>query len=330
MRTQLIALGILVLAGANAGAQDRPFVFAHTDTAQAREQVRYILASICEIPVTLDIGTGTLTVGGTAVQRGMAQWIFGELDTATPATGKREYAVPGAANDVVQILRPRQIVTPQNQQEMVNAVRSITEMRLAAAYTPQRALIERGTQAQLQLTEWLVDEVDALTPASGTRATDYDDRSKIPKEFLATAVRVIALPATATPMEMQELINTVRSLSELQRVVAYTTHHAIMLRGTPLQVKLAEWLVAQLDLAPGAAGMRATIFEGDLAPPGRQAPAVRVFYLPAGETPEALQDAVNRIRRETKTPRVVGLTTHPAIALRGTDAQAAAAEQLLR
>jgi hypothetical protein len=330
MRTQLISLGILVLGGMNAGAQDRPFVFAHTDTAQAREQVRSILATVCEIPVTLDIGKGTLTVGGTAVQRGVAEWIFAELDTDKPATVKREYAIPGASNDVVQILRPTHIVQPREVQETVTALRVLAEVRLvAAAFSPPHAIVLRGTQAQLKLTEWLTEQMDTTVAGPAMRATDFDDQSKIPVQFHATAVRVFYLRPSSTPANMQELINAIRSISELQRVVAFSEQHEVLVRGTLLQVKLAEWLVQQLDSAPGAGGMRATIFDGDLAPPGRQSPAVRVFYRPAATSAE-LQEAVDRLRREAKLPRVVGFSAHPAIVIRGTDEQAAAAEQLMR
>jgi hypothetical protein len=129
---------------------------------------------------------------------------------------------------------------------------------------------------------------------------------------------------------MQELINAVRSISEAQRVVAFWSQRAIMLRATPGQAKLAEWLVEQLKASPSAPGMRATVFDGDLNPPANRAPAVRVFYLPTATSPMDLQEAVNRLRSQAKLQRVVGYTTLPAIALRGTDAQAEAAERLMQ
>jgi hypothetical protein len=211
---------------------------------------------------------------------------------------------------------------------VINAIRSLSEAQRAAAYSPQHAVVVRGTQAQLRLTEWLVGSMDA--GGSGTRATDFDDQSKIPVEFHATAVRVFYLAPESTPQSMQELTNAIRSVSELQRVVVYVPEHAILARGTPGQIKLAEWLVAQLEAATPGPGMRATVFEDDHAPPPYRATAVRIFNLPPAATAEVIQETVNRLRRDTKAPRVVAYVPRLAIVLRGTDAQAAEAERVMQ
>jgi hypothetical protein len=278
----------------------------------------------------MDAAKGTLTVAGTPAQVGLAEWLFGELDRATPQPGKHEYAVPGTANDLVQILHPVHAAGPREVQELINAIRSICEVQRAGGYTRHLALVLRGTQAQTGLADWMIEQVDTLTPGSGTRATDFDDQSKTPPAFHATAARVFALPAAANPQQMQEMVNAIRSISEVQRVVVYTAQRAMVLRATPGQAKLAEWLVEQLKASPGAAGMRATVFDGDLAPPGHRAPAVRVFYLPAATSPADLQGTVTRMRTETKVQCLIGYTAIPAIALRGTDAQAEAAERLMQ
>jgi hypothetical protein len=47
---RLMALGILALAGSVASGQVQQFAFAHTDTMQARQEIRNIISTVAEIP----------------------------------------------------------------------------------------------------------------------------------------------------------------------------------------------------------------------------------------------------------------------------------------
>ena len=51
----------------------------------------------------------------------------------------------------------------------------------------------------------------------------------------------------SAPQEIQEIVNAVRSISELQRVVAFTSQNAIIVRGEADQVALAAKMIQDLD-----------------------------------------------------------------------------------
>ena len=48
------------------------------------------------------------------------------------------------------------------------------------------------------------------------------------------------LSNVSAPQEIQEIVNAVRSVSELQRVVAFNSQNAIIVRGEADQVALAD------------------------------------------------------------------------------------------
>ena len=59
--------------------------------------------------------------------------------------------------------------------------------------------------------------------------------------------KIFYLANVNTPQELQEIVNAVRSVAELQRVVAYNSQNAIIVRGEADQVALAEKMIHDLD-----------------------------------------------------------------------------------
>jgi hypothetical protein len=139
-------------------------------------------------------------------------------------------------------------------------------------------------------------------------------------------------PHAGNPRDLQELINAVRSVSDIQRTTAYNPRMALTVRGSGWQIALAEWLLEQLDSPP--AGQTSAAYTITGAEPifkarGFEDPnAVRVFYLPPGTTALALQDMTTRVRSETQVNRVTLCIAPRAIVLRGDESQAAAAARM--
>jgi general secretion pathway protein D len=67
------------------------------------------------------------------------------------------------------------------------------------------------------------------------------------RDYEAQVTRVFYLSNVNTPQEMQEIINTVRSMADLQRVMPYSTQYAIIARGEADKITLAAALIADLD-----------------------------------------------------------------------------------
>src|SRR5262245_12982010 len=67
------------------------------------------------------------------------------------------------------------------------------------------------------------------------------------RDFADMVAKTFYLSNINTPQEIQEIVNAVRSVSELQRVVAYNSQNAIIVRGEADQVALAEKMILDLD-----------------------------------------------------------------------------------
>ena len=70
------------------------------------------------------------------------------------------------------------------------------------------------------------------------------------KELEENVVKAFYLSNLTAPTELQDLVNTLRSVLDMTRVQQLTSQEAIVIRGTPDQVLLAEKMVSDFDQAP--------------------------------------------------------------------------------
>ena len=67
------------------------------------------------------------------------------------------------------------------------------------------------------------------------------------RDYAEMVAQTFYLVNVSAPQEIQEIVNAVRSISELQRVVAFTSQNAIIVRGEADQVALAAKMIQDLD-----------------------------------------------------------------------------------
>lgn len=67
------------------------------------------------------------------------------------------------------------------------------------------------------------------------------------RDFAEMVAQTFYLNNVSAPQEIQEIVNAVRSIAELQRVVAFTSQSAIIVRGEADQVALAAKMIHDLD-----------------------------------------------------------------------------------
>jgi type II secretory pathway component GspD/PulD (secretin) len=309
------------------GQSEQIFRFVHAEAQLGRQEINLMMRSIAQLTdATLDLSAGTLTVRGTADQVNLAQWLFSELDQApgAPARGMRQYEVPGNNVPQVRIFFLAHATSPQAIQETINALRSIGEIPRISAYTANSAIVLRGSYDQAELAAWMVpllDQPAGVQPAAAPLEHTYPD----PRN--ATAVRVFRLAHATTPLAMQEIVNAVRSIAEVQRIVGNTPVFTLTLRGTPDEVALAAWIVQELDQQ---AGTRAATAMDEYPGPSIRGEIVKVSSLAKIRTPEAMQQLVIATRSTAGMQRIVFITAPRALMLRGTAAQMEAAERLIQ
>lgn len=210
--------------------------------------------------------------------------------------------------------------TVRDFQELSNAVRTATMIRMAFTYNAPRALVLRGTGNEISLADWLVSELD--DPANAKSPAPQAYRIALNSSDAARfgdVVRVFYLSAATTVQDFQEIANLVRTAATIRSAFTYSTPRALTLRGTDDQIALAAWLIHELN----------TNGQDEYRVPNTSDEVVRVFYLPHTTTVQDFQDAANTIRTTTNIRTALTYNAQRALALRGTATQLALAERLV-
>ena len=335
MRTKITGFAITALCAAVASGQapadqgvDRVFHFTYTEKAQDLQEIVNLTRTLADIQrISVDVAQRAVALRASAPQVALADWLFGELDKLIPPAQKAaayEYRDPRNGLEAVRVLYLTHDQTDIQLQEIVNLIRTLADIQRMFAYSPRRAIALRGAPAQVALVEWLVNELDrpANPPAQKAAAYEYPDpRSGI------DAVRVLYTTHGQTPQNIQEMVNLIRTISDVQRMFAYPEQGSIALRGNAAQVALVEWLFHELD-APDPQAQNPAAYQYRLPSGGVE--AVRVFYLTHAGTPQDVQVIANAVRATANVQRVFAYSPQKSLALRGTDTQIAAAWRLIQ
>lgn len=251
-------------------------------------------------------------------------------------------AQPPADTSLERTLNFTHAGTPQACQEIGNAIRTMTGVQQAAIDDALKSVTVRGTAGQVAFAEWLFRELDK--PAGGQPRDSGTHEFRAPGDSDSVA-RVFYLAYVKTPQNLQELVNTIRTVADIQYMFPNIAQQAIALRATPAQVAMVEWLVNALDISqdgrPAATQRRQAATYPYPAPPrvlpsGAPDPSwrvgdtiVRVSYMADTDTPQGIQEIVNAIRTVAEIQRMFPYFGVKAIVLRGTAAQDALGEWLL-
>jgi hypothetical protein len=239
-----LALSASVTFGQSNDLRDRVFYLTHTDTVQQFQEVATVIRTIADIQqVSVDNDQRSVTVHATAGQIAMAEWLFNELDSPSPETSvPHEYRSPGARDDVVRVFYVTTASTVQDFQEVSTLVRTISEIRRVFTYNGRKALVVRGTDAQIGLAEWLVGELVPEAPSS-----THEYRMAGPSGNNDEVVRVLRLPHTASVQDFQKDVIQIRAATQIKRIFTYNSPRAFAVRGTTDQIAMAERMTAQLN-----------------------------------------------------------------------------------
>jgi hypothetical protein len=90
-------------------------------------------------------------------------------------------------------------------------------------------------------TFWRPVTSDAIFVAQDTQAKR--------REFEQQVLKTFYFPNISSPTDLQDIVNSLRTLLEVQRVQQVPTYQSILVRGTPEQMALAERLVDELNRA---------------------------------------------------------------------------------
>ena len=247
LTTALFASPALGQTAANPGL-DRVFHLVQTDTQQNVQEITNVVRAMAETPATVDQGAKTLSVHGTSAQIALAGWLVSELDqpaAAGPAPATHPYTNGRGQDEVVRVFSLAYVQTPAELQELINLVRSMSDMQRVFPYNSLKLLVARGSADQIALADWLVQQLDRplVTPAPDTGTREIQMTPTIVK-----TVRVFYLSHNQSPQDIQGIIDQLRTTGT-QRIYHYNAQKAVAVAGTAEQVAAAENLVRQLDQA---------------------------------------------------------------------------------
>ncbi len=303
---------------------DRVFRLTNATAPMSLQAIATTLRTVARIQqISVDNAVATLTVKGTADPIALAEWLVPQLDVA-PGTnpGLREHRVSGDADDVVLVCQLAHTTTPQGAQEIVTALRIVADIQKIFNVTAPAVIALRGNASQIALAEFLLSELDQ-EPVQA-RPTPLIHEFKTGGRDDAVVVYGLAHPET--PRDMQEIITTLRTILGIQRIFQVTGPKLLAVRGDADQVRMAEWLIPELDRE--AANVGANPGANEARVPGGDE-VVHVFYLAHLTSAADMGRLIGQSRAMTRFPRAFARTVPAALVLRGTTDQIAMAGHLI-
>ncbi len=210
--------------------------------------------------------------------------------------------------------------SPQEVEELATTIRTVGRFQPGGVVVSQNSLSVSGTADQLALARWLVGELDS--PAS---AGQHQYR---PQDGTGDVVHILYLAHSDSQQNLQEVMTSIRMVTELRYVSPYFKRKAVAVRGTPAQIQLLEWVAAELDQPASAP-----------PPPSSDARHYRVqdgtgdvacvSRLAHSATGQNLNQVMVLIRTLTDIRRVFPLQSRRALSWRGTADQIRLVEWLV-
>jgi hypothetical protein len=189
-----------------------------------------------------------ITMRTTGDQTQLASWLVRQIDVSGDDKNRwhqpRVYTIAGNPQEIVKVVY---LIHPTTQpaylNEMVTVLRTIADLRSIFTRSEPQGIAFRGTVAQVQLGDWLFQQLDVLPNAQMSAQThEYT----IP-EAQDSVTRVYYLNNGGTNSRMNEIIRAVRSEADIRRIFTYIAARALAIRGNPDAVAAADRIIKQQD-----------------------------------------------------------------------------------
>ena len=137
--------------------------------------------------------------------------------------------------------------------------------------------------------------------------------------------RIFYLTHTATTQQFQEVATAIRTIADTQQITTDNDQKRVTIHATAPQIAMAEWLFNELD-----SPIAQPALPHEYRPPGTSDDVVRVFYVITAPTVQDFQEAATLVRTITDIRRVFTYNARNALMVRGTEAQIALADWLVK
>jgi hypothetical protein len=239
------AFGVTILLASGAAAQTSSRTF-HLTTATSPTAVREIgtiLRVLSAEQTSVNEESQTISVSGSPSDLALAAWLVEQLDSTGAKPAMLQYTVQGNPQSAVRIFYLSNTPRQAGLNEFVSTLRTVGGIQRIFAATPDHSIGIRTTEAQAQLAEWLVQQLDVTHAKAG--AERYASAGPGgPQEI----VEVAFLARQGTESDLNQAVTTLRKEAGIRYIfMRSSTPQGMAFRGSAEQVQSAEHLLAQIN-----------------------------------------------------------------------------------
>ncbi len=320
-----LGLAVLFLSVAFAEDIDRVFRLRNAPAVVSGQEIATTMRTVAQIrQLSIDSAAATLTMKGTPDELALAEWLLPKLDVAEASNmGPQEYRVQRSNEDIVMVFELTHTTTPRGIQEIITTLRTVADIQKIYTVTAPRIITLRGDASQIGLAKFLVFELDQAAQLSAQpRPSAMVHEFKSNGGGLDTAL-VYGLAHTDGSQSVQEIVTTLRTVLSIQKIFSVTAPNLLAIRGSAIDVQMAEWLIPELDRETANPSGNETHV------PGGNDDVVHVFYLAHVTTPAGMNGLFTDIRRTTHITNAFLHSVPATLILRGTADQIATAGRMI-
>jgi len=238
---------LAAVASFSAWADDRTIRLSNPPNEQGFQELATVLRTVGQIrTVSFDSAKALFTYEGDASQLALCAWLLRAMDKPidwkpsdqernNPAVRQLRPA-PGA-DDVIRVWYLRSAGSPRDVQEMLTILRTVADVRMVFNYSPLRVLALRGTEATMDMADWLLAKMDL---SSGEGASEVYAGKGAPGDL----AQVFYLKPGSTGEELKSLLTELRRVGRVYKVFDRSTPPMMVVRGGPAELAKTREIIA--------------------------------------------------------------------------------------
>jgi type II secretory pathway component GspD/PulD (secretin) len=230
----------------------RIFYIHNAETVRNFQEIATAVRTVADIRRAFTYNVpSALILRGTADQMALAEWLVNQLDQSVSAhpQGSAAYRMTSGFQfneSDVRVFFLAHAATVQDFQEVATSVRYIADIRRVFTYNELRAMVVRSEPQQMQLAEWLINQLDTLNTGQARQASEtFSYQAPVKDE--GVAVQVFFLNHAGDKFDFQRVAEQVRTTTQARRVFTYNAPRALVVRGSADQIQAAEKFVKNVE-----------------------------------------------------------------------------------
>jgi hypothetical protein len=188
---------------------------------------------------------------GTPEKIAAADWMVHQVlpaDGETPTEDSPAYPMEPLRPDksdgssVIRVFRMDPKTTNAELTSMVTAIRSTADLQRLFPFDTGKAVIARGSPAQVAVGEWLIHELAKPADADANAV----HQTTMPG-LIDGVIRLFFVGQETSSADLTALVSQIRTTAGVMRIFPFTQPSAVVVRGRPDQMSTAELLVGRFE-----------------------------------------------------------------------------------